>query len=107
MVYPSFPIPKDTTLIPDEELDLRSDAEIVSSLKIYYEPNSSEKNVWAYWHTGKNPNTSHMSTVTQIYRRMGFDAGMDTKECNWMGSPAWSIMGMKKSNSTIIHCYFP
>ncbi|KUL83691.1 hypothetical protein ZTR_07520 [Talaromyces verruculosus] len=52
MNYPPFPIPKGTLPIPDGEIDHRSAVDIVASLKTYAAPTASEKNVWAYWHTG-------------------------------------------------------
>ena len=38
-------------LIPKSRLDTRSDKEIVSTL-LQHQPVTSEKNVWAYWHSG-------------------------------------------------------
>ncbi|KND88275.1 hypothetical protein TOPH_07068 [Tolypocladium ophioglossoides CBS 100239] len=39
------------TLIPDEKLDLRTDEEIASWLQTRH-PVTSEKNIWAFWHSG-------------------------------------------------------
>ena len=39
------------TLLPDSEIDTRPDTEIIAELKTYREP-TSDKNVWAFWHSG-------------------------------------------------------
>lgn len=44
--------PHGTTLIPASELDARTDEEVLSSITAYIEPTDSERNMWAYWHTG-------------------------------------------------------
>lgn len=38
--------------IPESKLDHRSDEEIITQLRSYQEPTSSDKNVWAFWNTG-------------------------------------------------------
>ena len=47
----SWPIKPGLKLIPESRLDNRSDEKIVSSLQ-EYRPVTSEKNVWAFWHSG-------------------------------------------------------
>ncbi|KAJ4293254.1 hypothetical protein N0V90_008536 [Kalmusia sp. IMI 367209] len=50
-----FAIPSeyDSQLKLVEPLDIRSDADIIGSLK-RYTPVASEKNIWAFWHSGLN-----------------------------------------------------
>lgn len=45
-------VPQGTVLIPEAERDTRSDESLLASLQTYRAPTDSEKNVWAYWHTG-------------------------------------------------------
>ncbi|KAK8133244.1 capsule polysaccharide biosynthesis protein [Apiospora kogelbergensis] len=45
-------IPEGTVLRPESELDTRSDEKLLESFQTYCEPTGSEKNLWAYWHTG-------------------------------------------------------
>lgn len=46
----AYPI-KGTRPVPQSKIDRRSDAEIVDSL-LQHRPVTTEKNVWAYWHSG-------------------------------------------------------
>ena len=46
-----YPIPSGLHAIPNDQLDLRSDAEVDESL-IHPPPITSEKNVWFFWHSG-------------------------------------------------------
>ncbi|KAL1952870.1 hypothetical protein VTO42DRAFT_4075 [Malbranchea cinnamomea] len=39
-------------LIPESRIDRRSDEEIIAQLKSYRAPTASDKNVWAFWHSG-------------------------------------------------------
>ena len=56
--HPLVPIPYTVNpgpglaVIPESQLDLRSDEEIIMQLKSYQAPTASEKNVWAFWDTG-------------------------------------------------------
>ncbi|KAJ4387225.1 hypothetical protein N0V93_007814 [Gnomoniopsis smithogilvyi] len=50
--YPLGHAPKGTVLIPDTELDTRSDKEIIHMLQSSAMPPRDERNLWAYWHTG-------------------------------------------------------
>ncbi|KAF7510020.1 hypothetical protein GJ744_007124 [Endocarpon pusillum] len=47
----SWPVRPGLKLIPQSRLDTRSDKEIVSAL-LQHRPVTSEKNVWAFWHSG-------------------------------------------------------
>ncbi|ERF72943.1 hypothetical protein EPUS_05024 [Endocarpon pusillum Z07020] len=47
----SWPVQPGLKLIPQSRLDTRSDKEIVSAL-LQHHPVTSEKYVWAYWHSG-------------------------------------------------------
>ena len=49
--FESWPVKPGLKVIPESRLDNRSDEEIVSSLQ-EYRPVTSEKNVWAFWHSG-------------------------------------------------------
>ena len=57
--------------IPGPRLDSRSDAEIISSL-LYYDPVTSERNVWAFWDKGFNamPPWSQRNILCWV-RRLG------------------------------------
>lgn len=50
MTTASWPIPTGTKLVA--EVDTRPESDIVTLLRSHFPPNDSEKNVWAYWHTG-------------------------------------------------------
>ncbi|KAK5988871.1 Glycosyltransferase afumC [Cladobotryum mycophilum] len=46
-------VPAGLVLVPEEKLDLRSDEEIIEQFQ-KKRPVTSEKNVWAFWHSGFN-----------------------------------------------------
>ncbi|POS74340.1 capsule polysaccharide biosynthesis protein [Diaporthe helianthi] len=53
--HPSSPLgiaPKGTVLIPNTELDTRSDEEIINMVQSSATVPQDERNMWAYWHTG-------------------------------------------------------
>ncbi|KAK3346405.1 putative capsule polysaccharide biosynthesis protein [Lasiosphaeria hispida] len=43
---------EDLCRVPDDDIDTRPDDEIAQQLRQYCPPTESEKNVWAYWHSG-------------------------------------------------------
>lgn len=69
-----FEIPQSATglrEIPESELDLRSDAEIIAGLKEFV-PVTSEKNLWAFWDKGIDAMyPSYRCTVLNWVRRLG------------------------------------
>lgn len=69
-----FEIPKSATglrEVPVSQLDLRSDAEIMSELQTF-RPVTSEKNVWAFWDKGLDAMyPSYRCTVLNWVRRLG------------------------------------
>lgn len=69
-----FSIPKSATglrEVPQDQLDLRSDEEIISQLKTF-RPVTSEKNVWAFWDKGIDAMyPSYKLTVLNWVRKLG------------------------------------
>ncbi|KAF6831804.1 capsule polysaccharide biosynthesis protein [Colletotrichum musicola] len=69
-----FPIPASATRlreVPKDQLDLRSDLEIMAELKTF-RPVTSEKNVWAFWDKGIDTMyPSYLKTVMNWVRKLG------------------------------------
>ncbi|KAI1456566.1 hypothetical protein F4805DRAFT_458567 [Annulohypoxylon moriforme] len=71
---PKFALPKSATglrVVPDSELDLRPEAEIIKELHTF-RPITSEKNVWAFWDKGLDAMyPSYRHTVINWVRKLG------------------------------------
>ncbi|KAI1080063.1 capsular polysaccharide synthesis protein-domain-containing protein [Whalleya microplaca] len=66
-------VPPGLKLIPPEKLDLRSDDEITAQLKKRH-PVTSDKNVWAFWHSGFSQMTPWVQrNIINWVRRLGPD----------------------------------
>lgn len=66
-------VPPGLKLIPPEKLDLRSDEEIEAWLQTRH-PVTSDKNVWAFWHSGyKNMAPWVQRNIINWVRRLGSD----------------------------------
>ncbi|KAI0132406.1 putative capsule polysaccharide biosynthesis protein [Xylariales sp. AK1849] len=48
----NIPDPDGTVPVPEKDIDNRTNEEITNQLKTYCAPTESNKNVWAYWHSG-------------------------------------------------------
>lgn len=83
----SWPIPEGTHVAAN--VNYQSEADIVVSLKTFQLPGESEKNVWAYWHTGWDnmPSWCQRNVVGWV-RRLG---------------PSWTVRVLDNINGSSNH----
>ena len=83
-----WPIKPGLKLIPESRLDKRSDREILSSLQEYH-PVTTERNVWAYWHSGISSSPPWVQrTVVNWIRRL---------------PPTWTVRILDKIPGSPLH----
>jgi hypothetical protein len=68
MEAPNYPIPPGLYAVPDDLLDLRSDAEIDSDL-LNPKPVEGEKNIWFFWHSGYASMHPYAKRTVRAYHR--------------------------------------
>ncbi|KAI8711495.1 hypothetical protein NCS52_01413300 [Fusarium sp. LHS14.1] len=90
--YPLYSIPKGVYAIPDDELDLRSDAEVDDTIKSL-RPVTSPKNVWFFWNSGyENLHPYAKRNVRAWHRRLskkGWEirvVDLDPKSAGYIGN---------------------
>ncbi|KAI8650422.1 hypothetical protein NCS57_01375900 [Fusarium keratoplasticum] len=90
--YPLYSIPKGDYAIPDDQLDLRSDAEVDDTIKSL-RPVTSPKNIWFFWNSGYDTLHPYAKRNVRAWHRRFSKKGweirvvdLDPKSVGYIGS---------------------